>query len=235
MTIDSKRPAFGPANVDRRIEPDSAQESDRRERSRIHSTWSSGDIEETDLERRVLAHERILQALIAHMAEAEPKFVAHLSAVFSELPHGGRREHDFTDTHAYADQFVRKVLQIVEHRGEPVPIRALASRHPTDLGQGKRADTPPKGCPVTRLEVRRSTGLWQVTCDGQFHGHYDTDQPAFDAAEAVALDVVANGGAADLWWNDRPQSEESDPGMGVAARGVSRTIEFRSGSTRIVR
>lgn len=88
---------------------------------------------------------------------------------------------------------------------------------------------------VTRLEVRRSTGLWQVTRDGQFHGHYDADQSAFDAAEAAALDVVANGGAADLWWNDpRSQSEESDPATSVASRGVSRTIEFRSGSTRIV-
>lgn len=89
---------------------------------------------------------------------------------------------------------------------------------------------------VTRLEVRRSTGLWQVIRDGQFHGHYDADQSAFDAAEAVALDVVANGGAADLWWNDpRPQSEESDPAMGVTSGTVSRIIEFRSGSTRIVR
>jgi len=31
-------------------------------------------IENTDLERRVLAHEQILQVLIAHLAEAEPKF-----------------------------------------------------------------------------------------------------------------------------------------------------------------
>ena len=33
------------------------------------------DVENTDLERRVLAHEQILQVLIAHMAEAEPKFL----------------------------------------------------------------------------------------------------------------------------------------------------------------
>ena len=32
------------------------------------------DIENTDLERRVLAHEQILQVLIAHMAAAEPYF-----------------------------------------------------------------------------------------------------------------------------------------------------------------
>jgi hypothetical protein len=32
------------------------------------------DIENTDLERRVLAHEQILKVLIAHMAETEPNF-----------------------------------------------------------------------------------------------------------------------------------------------------------------
>ena len=112
---------------------------------------------------------------------------------------------------------------------------------PANIGHRLETGSNPKGdrterATVTRLEVRRSTGLWQVTRNGQFHGHYDADQSAFDAAEAVALDVVANGGAADLWWNDpRPQSEKSDPATGVAARGVSRTIEFRSGSTRIVR
>jgi hypothetical protein len=112
---------------------------------------------------------------------------------------------------------------------------------PASIGRRVETGSNPKGdttecAGVTRLEVRRSTGLWQVTRNGQFHGHYDADQSAFDAAEAVALDVVANGGAADLWWNDpRPQSEKSDPATGVAARGVSRTIEFRSGSTRIVR
>lgn len=107
--------------------------------------------------------------------------------------------------------------------------------HPVETRFAQESDRMERAR-VTRLEVRRSTGLWQVTRDGQFHGHYDADQSAFDAAEAVALDVVANGGAADLWWNDsRPQSEESDPATGVASRGISRTIEFRSGSTRIVR
>lgn len=89
---------------------------------------------------------------------------------------------------------------------------------------------------ITRLEVRRSTGLWQVILDGQFHGHYHADHLAFDAAEAVALGVVASGGAADLWWNDpQPQPEGPAPATSIAFRGVSRVIEFRSGSTRIVR
>jgi hypothetical protein len=48
------------------------------------------DIENTDLERRVLAHEQILQVLIAHMAEAEPKFLDRLPANIHETPHIGR-------------------------------------------------------------------------------------------------------------------------------------------------
>jgi hypothetical protein len=100
--------------------------------------------------------------------------------------------------------------------------------------QGDDAGILSDGRPLTRLEIRCSNGLWQVTRDGRFHGHYHADQLAFDAAESVALDVVANGGAADLWWNDPPPQSEDSVG-GVALRGVSRIIEFRSGSTRIVR
>ena len=42
------------------------------------------DVENTDLERRVLAHEQILQVLIAHMAEAEPKFLDRLQQIFTK-------------------------------------------------------------------------------------------------------------------------------------------------------
>jgi hypothetical protein len=72
--------------------------------------------EDTDLERRVLAHERILQAFIAHIAEAEPEFIARLSAVFSQTSQMGRREYDYTDTHAYADQFIQEVFRLIERR-----------------------------------------------------------------------------------------------------------------------
>jgi hypothetical protein len=41
-------------------------------------------IENTDLERRVLAHEQILQVLIAHMSEAEPKFLDRLQQIFTK-------------------------------------------------------------------------------------------------------------------------------------------------------
>ena len=78
--------------------------------------------------------------------------------------------------------------------------------------------------PVTRLEVTRRESVWEITKDGRFCGHYDDDQPAFDAAEAMALALVADGGAADLLWTDA-RSHSGVP---------DRTIEFRSGSTIIV-
>ena len=51
------------------------------------------DVENTDLERRVLAHEQILQVLIAHMAEAEPKFLDRLQQRFTKHHTLGADEH----------------------------------------------------------------------------------------------------------------------------------------------
>ncbi len=54
--------------------------------------------EPTDLERRVLTHERILQALIAYMARTEPRFVDHLRERFVEPMELTRHEHDHRET-----------------------------------------------------------------------------------------------------------------------------------------
>jgi hypothetical protein len=70
------------------------------------------DVENTDLERRVLAHEWILQILIAHMSEAEPKLLERLQRTFIENRHPGRSEQDYTDTLAYAHQFINQVVRL---------------------------------------------------------------------------------------------------------------------------
>jgi hypothetical protein len=225
MTIDPKQPALGPLNVGHGMETGLGRNGDQR--AIVRSTWSSGDIEGTDLERRVLANERILQVLIAHMAETDPKFVAQLNAVFGEALPASRREYDFTDTDAYADQFVRKVVQLVEQYGKRSKVRE-PTPHWGDVSQ---SDAPSSAVSaVTQLEVKRHAGIWEIIRDGQFYGHYDDDQPAFDAAEAVAVAVVASGGSADLVWTDgRPKSETSDQAESL------RIIEFRPGSTTIAR
>jgi hypothetical protein len=73
-------------------------------------------IENTDLERRVLAHERILQVLISHMAESEPKFLDRLKAIFTRHHTLGADEQNFTGTEQYAEQFIRQIEILVERK-----------------------------------------------------------------------------------------------------------------------
>jgi len=68
--------------------------------------------ENTNLQRRVLAHEQILQVLIAHMAESEPKFLDRLEEIFTEHHTLGADEQNYTDTAAYAQQFIRQVVRL---------------------------------------------------------------------------------------------------------------------------
>ena len=70
------------------------------------------DIEKTDLERRVLAHEQILQVLIAHMAATEPRFLDRLQKIFMKHHTLGANEQDYTDTAAYAEQFIHHVVRL---------------------------------------------------------------------------------------------------------------------------
>lgn len=72
--------------------------------------------ETTDLERRVLAHERVLQALIAYMARTEPRFIDHLRERFVEPMSMARHEHDHRETDDYAEEFTRAVMLLGEAR-----------------------------------------------------------------------------------------------------------------------
>lgn len=70
----------------------------------------------TALERKVLAHEQILQVLIAHMAETEPKFLDRLKAIFTRHQTVGSYEQDYCDTAQYAEQFIREVESLQERK-----------------------------------------------------------------------------------------------------------------------
>ncbi|MGW6778671.1 hypothetical protein ACWF50_11580 [Brucella pseudogrignonensis] len=70
----------------------------------------------TALERKVLAHEQILQVLIGHLAETEPKFLDRLKAVFS-LDHTlGVNEQDYVNTAQYAERFIHEVERMQQYK-----------------------------------------------------------------------------------------------------------------------
>ena len=71
-------------------------------------------LQESDLERRVLAHEQILEMLIAHMAETEPKLLARLREEFSYPPGARVSEPGVTDADAYAQQFIQSATRLCD-------------------------------------------------------------------------------------------------------------------------
>jgi hypothetical protein len=72
-----------------------------------------GAVETTHLERRVLAHERILQSLISHLAEADQELLSRLKHAFGTGHNLGDYEQDYTSTEHYGDHFIRAVEAMV--------------------------------------------------------------------------------------------------------------------------
>jgi hypothetical protein len=149
-----------------------------------HADTSSPPASETtELERRVLAHERILQALIAYMARREPRFVIHLKKLFVEPMDMTRHEQDYRETDDYADAFIRAVIRMGE---TPVPPAADPE---TDVGQMESsgdggATGPVMGRHISedRVQVRERSGVWEVRVDGEFRGDYHQEDHAIAAA-----------------------------------------------------
>lgn len=72
--------------------------------------------EVTELERRVLAHERILQALIGHLADDDPEILVQLKARFGSGHNLGEYEQSYVSTDHYGDHFIRSIEGEVERR-----------------------------------------------------------------------------------------------------------------------
>ncbi len=150
--------------------------------------------ETTDLERRVLAHEQILQALIAHMVEAEPRFLERLSATFSHPIRMGPEHPDRTDTAAYAAQFVREVIKLGGRDGQvPPEVSRWDDLWPTH-GEINLVN---ENVPV-RFEVRQGDELWEVLRNGRLFGGYVSRAGALEAAQIAVHDVFCGGGSAEL-------------------------------------
>lgn len=70
----------------------------------------------TTLERRVLAHERILQALICDLADDDSRILDSLRTQFGEGHNMGEYENDFVSTDHYGQHFIRMVEARLKQR-----------------------------------------------------------------------------------------------------------------------
>ena len=139
--------------------------------------------ETTDLERRVLAHERILQALIAYMARTEPRFVDHLRERFVDPMSMARHEHDHRETDDYAEEFIRAVMLLGEVRAPNAKEQDVSDKQ-TEPPRRKGAKESSMDRPKQRggVQVHERNGIWEVQVDGKFLGDYHQKEHALAAA-----------------------------------------------------
>lgn len=152
-------------------------------------------VENTDLERRVLAHEQILQALIAQLAEREPGFLDRMLNRFAGARRGAH-EHDYVETADYAETFLREAMRLVRvHEARPAIPTARAA---TDASHALNTRNTGKPDQCVAIRTTRVGGVWHVTRGKVFYGDYLTAVSARDAATNAARDVTDFGGRAEL-------------------------------------
>lgn len=146
--------------------------------------------ETTDLERRVHAHEKVLQALIAYMARTEPRFVDHLRERFVEPMKMKQHEHDHLETDDYAEEFIRAVMLLGDARA-PQPKKPKVTHQPpvSSKGRGERGSAMDRPAQRGGVQVRERNGVWEVKIDGKFRGDYHQKEQALAAAALHKLSL----------------------------------------------
>jgi hypothetical protein len=154
----------------------------------IHSESATCAPIATELERRVLAHERILQSLIAYMSRTEPRFVDHLRERFVESMKMVRHEHDYRDVDDYAEAFIRAVMMMGES-GKPSLSNDLKQRAPLQTTTASRAHELRQSSTPDRVQMKKTNGIWHVTVDCEFWGDFHSQEQALAAMALAKLSL----------------------------------------------
>lgn len=148
--------------------------------------------ENTDLERRVLAHEQILQALMAQLAESEPGFLDRMRERFATARRGSY-EHDYVETADYAEAFLHEVMRLVRVRDATISVQP-----PAAVERTAPAATTSELAATVVIRTSQVGGVWHVTRDRVFLGDYLAEAPARTAAESAAHEAEGQGRRAKL-------------------------------------
>jgi hypothetical protein len=142
----------------------------------------------TDLERRVLAHERVLQSLIAYMSRTEPRFVGYLRDRFVEPMKMAQREHDYRDVDDYAAEFIRAIMLLGE-TSKPSDSGERAHVTTETVPIATRAQPSSPKLPPDRIQMKETGGIWHVTVDGAFWGDFRRKEQALAAMALAKLSL----------------------------------------------
>lgn len=153
--------------------------------------------QDTAIERRMLAHEQILQALIAHMVETEPKFLERLSATFGRPVRVAQALRDYKDTAEYAASFVREIVKLGESGSGKSGLSLVAKWDDLWPTRGE-TDLQNENVPV-RFEIFHRDGVWEVIRDGHLIGGYVHHVGAREAALAAVQVLFEDGRSAEIW------------------------------------
>ena len=148
--------------------------------------------ENTDLERRVLAHEQILQALMAQLAESDPGFLDRMRERFATARRGSH-EHDYVETADHAEAFLHEVMRLVRVRDTKISVQPPAKAERTSP-VAKISELAPS----VVIRTSQVGGVWHVTRNRVFLGDYLAEAPARTAAENAAHEIEGQGRRAEL-------------------------------------
>lgn len=114
--------AFSSARAEASLHPDNPNSGGcaDAETGRGAASMKPGDL--TEVERRVLAHERILQALIGHLADDDADILSQLKARFGSGHDLGQYEQNYVSTDEFGDRFIRSVELEVARRQRRNPV-----------------------------------------------------------------------------------------------------------------
>lgn len=108
--------AFSSAWEEARLHPDETSLRDGTDAETGRGGANATPNEATEVERRVLAHERILQALIGHLADDDPEILVQLKTRFGSGHDLGQHEQNYVSTDDYCDHFIRLIELEVDRR-----------------------------------------------------------------------------------------------------------------------
>ena len=145
-----------------------------------------------DLERRVIAHARILQSLIVHIAKDQPHFISHFENCFVETMKMSQHEQDHHEIEDYTEEFIRKVRSTLQKSQKVDSTTSVRISKPHFLDNNHSEVITITG-ENKGVKIVKDGEIWHVKLDGSFWGDFHTRDDALSALSRLGIEVEGSG------------------------------------------